>query len=243
MIRSPEVGALLVALLFTAIVTPLAARLQRKLFTRRPAGNRGEPRRPRSGRLLAATRRTTTRLSRAGRRSPSADAVAAWCDGMARQIRAGSTIRDALATTNTSSVALSTALDEIQHDLGRGESIEAALDRHGLSGGHLGLACAVIAASARLGGPSSRPLDRAAAALRLRAADEQERVAHSAQARMSAHVLTLVPLGFLGLMLTLDDGVRTAATTPAGAAIIGAGLLLNGLGWLWMHTVIERGAG
>ena len=83
-------------------------------------------------------------------------------------------------------------------------------------------------------------LARRRQALRLRAADGQERVAHSAQARMSAHVLTLVPLGFLALMLTVDADVRHATTTPTGATIIIVGLALNGVGWLWMRSVIGR---
>jgi tight adherence protein B len=241
MIRSVEALPLLVALLVVGIAAPSAAGVHRRLVTRRPLGDRSAPAARSHPGLLAAGRHTASRIMPRRRRRPTPEAVAAWCDGIGRRIRAGSTLRDALITTGSTNRALEAAVGEIRHGLERGESIGVALERPGHRGGDLGLGLAVISATARLGGPTSRPLDRVAAALRLRASDEQERTAHSAQARMSAHVLTFVPLAFLGLMLTLDDGVRAAATTQLGAAIIGAGLLLNGLGWHWMRTIIERG--
>lgn len=243
MISSTEVVAVLVALLVAGVAAPPAARLRRRVLVRRPVSSRGRAPRRRREQLVDSARRAATRLAPSARRRPSAEAVATWCDGIGRRVRAGSTLRDALVTTETSSPALAAAVGEIQHGLERGEPIEVALDRRGPSDGNLGLGLAVIGATARLGGPSSQALDRVAAALRLRAADEHERLAHSSQARMSAHVLTLVPLGFLGLMLTVDDGVRDAVTAPTGAAIVGAGLLLNGLGWLWMRAVIGRAPG
>jgi Flp pilus assembly protein TadB len=241
-VGSPETLAVLIAMLVAGIAGPMAARVHRRVVTRRLVSRRSAPTQRRRRGLVATWRRTAARLLPRRHRRPPPAAVAAWCDGIGRRIRAGSTLRDALMATDSTDPALATAIGEIRHRLERGEPLGVALERPTSSDGQLGLGLAVISATARLGGPSSQPLDRVAAALRLRAADEQERTAHSAQARMSAHVLTFVPLGFLGLMLTLDDGVRTAATTPAGAAIIGAGLLLNGLGWFWMRTIIGRGS-
>ena len=100
----------------------------------------------------------------------------------------------------------------------------------------------MIAVSARLGGASAAPLHRAAAALRLRAVDDEERRSHSAQARLSAHVLTVVPLGMLGLLLTTDPDVRTVVGEPTGAACVATGLALNAAGWLWMRHTIGRTA-
>ncbi|MET0662023.1 MAG: type II secretion system F family protein, partial [Ilumatobacteraceae bacterium] len=106
---------------------------------------------------------------------------------------------------------------------------------------HLATACSVIAVSATVGGASAAPLDRAAAALRLRAVDDEERRAHSAQARLSAHVLTVIPVGMLVLLVTTDPDVRGVVGEPAGAACVAIGLLLNATGWLWMrHTIGHR---
>ena len=236
---TPDTLGVLVALLVAGIVTPAMVRLHRRLAARRPATahDRDARRRRRPARPL---RRAVARLPRTRRRQPTAEAVATWCDSLARPMRAGDTLRDALCTSGSTNAALERELEAVRHGLERGEPIEVALDRCRCVGGHLALGLAVIGTTARLGGPSSQPLERVAAALRLRAADEQERMAHSAQARMSAHVLTLVPLGFLGLMLTLDADVRDAATTRTGAALIAAGLLLNGLGWFWMRAAIGR---
>ena len=98
----------------------------------------------------------------------------------------------------------------------------------------------MIAVSATLGGASAAPLDRAAAALRLRAVDDEERRSHSAQARLSAHVLTVIPVGMLALLVTTDPDVRAVVVEPVGAACVATGLLLNATGWVWMRHTIGR---
>jgi tight adherence protein B len=226
---------------------------------RRPIPRRAGPRasaterRRWSERAAGVVRRGRDPIAR--RRGPGEVAVATWCDELGRRLRAGSTLRDALLSSDTTDRALRDVIGLVQLRLERGGTVEEAL-ASGLGGhrrrrwpdgptngddvatGPLAVAFAVIATAAALGGPGAQALDRAATALRLREADRQERAAHSAQARMSAHVLTLVPLGFLVLMVTLDPEVRSAIATPAGAALVAAGLALNGLGWLWMRIVI-----
>jgi tight adherence protein B len=96
----------------------------------------------------------------------------------------------------------------------------------------------MIAIAARLGGSNAAALDRTAASLRVLAADRQERQGQAAQARLSAHVLTVVPLAMLSLLLLLDSDVRATLHTPIGAACVVSGLFLNGVGWLWMHHLI-----
>ena len=61
-----------------------------------------------------------------------------------------------------------------------------------------GLAFTVLRSCARFGGPAAAPLERAAATLRARDAVAAEQQAQSAQARLSARVLTLVPIALLG---------------------------------------------
>ncbi len=84
-------------------------------------------------------------------------------------------------------------------------------------------------------------LDRAAATIRARAADADERAVHAAQARMSGQVLTALPLGMLALLVGTDADVRTAVVTPIGATCITIGLLLNAIGWWWIRS-ITRGS-
>lgn len=237
-VGAPEAGAALVAILVAALLGPIVARVRGRALRRTFRGSASRNRVV--ARAIERSKATGARLTPRWRPRPDADAVACWCDDLSRRVRAGSTLRDALIVTGSSSPALAAAIADVRHRLERGASIESALADRAHDDGHLALAVAVIVSAARLGGSSAQPLDRAAAALRLRAADGQERVAHSAQARMSAHVLTLVPLGFLALMLTVDADVRHATTTPTGATIIIVGLALNGVGWLWMRSVIGR---
>ncbi len=98
----------------------------------------------------------------------------------------------------------------------------------------------VLRSCARFGGPAAAPLQRAAATLRARDAVAAEQQAQSAQARLSARVLTLVPIALLVLLAFTDPKVRSALTTPAGVAVVTFGGMLNVAGALWMRRIIGR---
>ena len=177
---------------------------------------------------------------RAERRPPSAKAVAEWCDDLARQLRSGSTLRDALAGTLPNDPATRRATDGLRHSLERGRSMADACGPAGSAGTHLRLALVVIATAARLGGSPAAAIDRTAGTLRQRAVDADERNVHAAQARLSAHVLTAVPLAMLFLLLVTDHDVRATATSTLGATSIAVGLSLNAIGSAWMRRIIAR---
>jgi len=222
------VNALLVPALAAALVALGAARWQ-------PSATRAvaepEPDTPR--RLPPILRRAR----RADRRPPSPRAVAEWCDDLARQVRSGSTLRDSL-TTLPHDPATRRATDDLRRRLDRGRSVADAVEPTGDAGPHLRLALRVVATAARLGGSPAPPIDRTAGVLRQRAADTDERRVHAAQAQMSAHVMTAVPLVMLVLLLLADRDVRAAATSMVGATCIGAGLSLNVIGSLWMRRIV-----
>jgi tight adherence protein B len=166
-------------------------------------------------------------------------ALAAWCDALARALRGGATLRHALCTVAPPpSVApqLAPALLALE----RGTSVAAALTDIDARSRDLDLVLVVLRACAEHGGTTAEPIDRAAAALRQRAALAGERRTHSAQARMSAVVMTCLPGAMLALLALTSRSVRAAATSPAGVAVIGAGLLLNLAGWAWMRRLIAR---
>ena len=83
----------------------------------------------------------------------------------------------------------------------------------------------------------SESLDRAAATLRDREAVGNERVAQSAQARLSARVLTILPIAFGGWTLLTTPTVQHFFLTPIGVACLLLGLGLNAGGWLLMRRV------
>jgi Flp pilus assembly protein TadB len=123
----------------------------------------------------------------------------------------------------------------------RGDSLVAAIDRAGIDPASApGLAVAVIRACARFGGPAAAPLERAAATLRARDAVAAEQRAQSAQALMSARVLTFVPIALLAVLTVSDPKVRDAITSPAGTAAVLLGGALNATGALWMRRIIGR---
>ena len=177
-------------------------------------------------------------LQRERRRPPQARAVAAWCDDIARRARSGSTLRDAI-TVLPIDVATEHATSPLRLAIDRGLSIDDAVDRVDDPSPHLRLALAVVATAGRIGGPSAASIDRTAMVLRQRAADLDERTMQAAQARLSSHVMTAVPLLMLAFLVTTDDDVRSAVTSPAGAACIGAGLALNAVGWWWMRRIVR----
>ena len=64
----------------------------------------------------------------------------------------------------------------------------------------------------------------------------------SAQAQLSGHVLTLVPLAVLALLAVTDDDVRAVSRAGPGLLVISLGLALNLTGWRWMRRIINGGA-
>jgi tight adherence protein B len=163
--------------------------------------------------------------------------LAAWCDALARALRGGATLRHALCTVPPPAAAtarLAPALLALE----RGASVTAALDDLDAGSHDFDLVLVVVRACAEHGGSAAEPIDRAAAALRQRAALAGERRTNSAQARMSALVMTCLPTAMLVLLAITSRSVRGAATSSAGLVAIALGAALNALGWGWMRRLI-----
>ncbi len=189
---------------------------------------------------VAASRPSVTHRFRRRRPPASADDVAHWCDDLARQCRGGASVTTALTGTAPPSDPLRAVVGDIEHRTRRGAPLHVAIASAGRTDDpHLRLALDVLTVLARVGGPAARPLDRLAATLRLRSADQLDRAAQSAQARMSARVLTVVPLAALALLCALDPAVRSIVVSPIGAVLVGLGSALSCLGWWWATRIID----
>ena len=103
----------------------------------------------------------------------------------------------------------------------------------------VGLAAPVLATCADLGGPSAQPIEGVADVLGARADERAERRTASAQARLSARVLSIVPFAVAVFLAITEPSVRAALTTPAGMAMLALGLALNAVGWLWMAAMVR----
>jgi len=204
-------------------------------------------RRVADARRLVTPRRPVHPVHRRGRgraQAPTSSEVAAWCDDLARLVRGGSSISSALATS-PDHPALATLATTVAGDTARGHALAGALRRahQRAPSADTSLVVGVLAACAELGGPAAAPLERAAVTLRTRAAIAAEHDVHSAQARLSARVLTVMPVGLLVLGVLADRGVRTALMSPLGIVVVIVGLLCNCLGWWWMRHVLSSSVG
>lgn len=172
-------------------------------------------------------------------------AVAHWADDLARSLRHGMTLRAALHGVVPNDHALAQHANSLRQGLDRGATVPDACDRwiERTNEPLLRALATVLTATAIIGGSAAAPLDRLAAAMRQRGSEELERHAHSAQATMSARVLTIIPVAVLTLLVVTDADVRSVVTQPAGALAIGAGLLLNLAGGLWMRKIVRQHAG
>jgi len=194
---------------------------------------------PRQPLPAAPGARSAPVVSRRRRHPPGDVEVATWCERVAAGVRAGSSLTRAVVDADAATDPLLRPFPGAGLALVRGRGLADALgsDHHDPAGA-VGLLVPVMIAAAELGGPAAGALDRVADTLLARAAEREERRTSSAQARLSARVMTTLPFGVLGVLVLSEPAIRDALTTPAGAACVGVGCTLNGLGWWWMHHVI-----
>jgi Flp pilus assembly protein TadB len=164
--------------------------------------------------------------------------LAAWCDALARAVRGGTTVRGAVTQVEPPH-SIAEQHRHVVLALERGAPLATALDVPQPVPTHLDLVLVVLRSLALHGGPSGEPLDRAAAALRQRAAIIGERRSQSAQAQLSAVVMTLLPGVLLAVLLLTSGGVRAAVVSAAGATVVALGAAANLVGWWWMRRLIR----
>lgn len=164
---------------------------------------------------------------------PTVDEWAALLDAMSAEARTGSSlaaaVRHALARSQPhGSVLTPTATLSHIDTASATEDADEAVVLQALRAAHA------------LGGPTAATLDAASALLRERALIRGEALAYSAQARLSARVLTGVPLVFAGWSALSSRTFRAAVLSPIGLASALAGGACNLLGWWWMHRIVAN---
>ncbi|MEX0743343.1 MAG: type II secretion system F family protein [Actinomycetota bacterium] len=102
------------------------------------------------------------------------------------------------------------------------------------------LVTGVLRLHRRTGGALAASLDDVTRTLRARRDGARELRSLTAQARLSAGILGLLPLGFfLFLSVVARRDVETAYRTTAGASAIGIGLALQGLAFVWIRHLLR----
>jgi tight adherence protein B len=198
---------------------------------------------PAPRRLVPAARHSLTGWVRLGRRRPAPGDVdvAAWCERVATGVRAGSSLTRAVIDADADTAPGLRPFPGAGLALVRGRSLADALEpAPDDPAGAVALLTPVMIAAAELGGPAAGALDRVADTLLARAAEREERQTDSAQARLSARVLTTLPFAVLAILLLTEPSIRATLATPTGITCLAIGCTLNGLGWWWMRHVIGR---
>lgn len=169
------------------------------------------------------------------------EALPGALEAVARSLRSGASLRQAVeeagAAAGTGRV-LAGELSRAAAEAAQGASLVSALEgvgaRRPLPGVRLGVAALCL--GAETGGAQARAVDGVAATVRERLAVAAELRALSSQARISALVIGLAPIGFGAFAAATDP--RTSQFllhTSAGLILLIAGLILDALGWLWMQ--------
>lgn len=175
------------------------------------------------------------------RRTSAGDELPGLLDDLARALRSGFSLRQSLLGLPLRG-ALAEPTERLQHELEFGQPIGAALDRwvDRIDDPLVELAGAALALVVHAGGSGADAIDRVAATLRDRRALELEIRAQASQARASAFVIALLPVGFLALAASADPSTLDfLMSTATGVACLLAGLALAAVGLWWMHRITE----
>ncbi len=200
-----------------------------------------------SRRARSAERRTTGHRAIARRmqvraRRPAAtihDCIAV-VDRVARDLRSGSS---PTAAIDEALAAHPHVLIDLRRQLVHGCSVGLVVEQARAESAHERLVLHALRASRRAAGSGASVFERAGETLREHRVWTAERRAQTAQARLSARVLTAVPIVFACWGIASDDGVRRAyASSPLPAISTAAGLALNVVGWWWMRRLTRGGA-
>ena len=170
-----------------------------------------------------------------------ADAVHSLAAGM----RAGLSVPQAIAyAAREGEPPLADGLARVVDRVELGGELEEALGEwaEGVGTEDARLVVGVLALHRRSGGDLPRVLDQVASTLRERSSATREIRALTAQARLSGAILGLLPIAFFGfLWLTSRSDIEGAFSSPIGVAAVVVGLVLEGIAFLWIRSLLEVG--
>jgi tight adherence protein B len=162
---------------------------------------------------------------------------------MGAALRSGSSLVQAVTAAGATQPPLGPELAAVARDADRGRPLLDVLDtwadRHGDRATRL--AATALSLAARVGAAPAQAVDGVAATLREHGELARERHALATQARASAAVLSLAPVGFAALLGTTDRAAaRFLLGSGAGWLCLGAGIGLDVLGAWWMSRLIRN---
>ena len=170
-----------------------------------------------------------------------ADAVGA----LAAAVRSGASLTQAIRYTTTEAAPpVRDDLTRIVAQLDTGIALEQALRSWPdvRPSANVELVVGALELHRRSGGDLPAVLDQVVGAIRDRVSISREVRSLTAQARMSAWILGLLPVGFFAfLWLTSRRDIEGAMSTPVGIACVVAGLLLELGAFAWIRKLLVVG--
>jgi len=172
-------------------------------------------------------------------------AVPDTLERIAAELRAGGTLATALTWLASEGGPLAGDLARVRSRVELGAPLPEALAQWAAErrAAGIGSAAGALALAHEVGGASADALDSLAVSLRDRLAVTAETRALSAQARYSALVVGLAPLGYFAFSTIVDRRTaRALLTTGPGLLCAVVGIALELVGAWWMHRILAGGA-
>jgi len=163
-------------------------------------------------------------------------------DELARALRSGATLGQALQEVGGAGGPARTSLAELGRRGEHGAGLAGAASTWAAASPTAEVRAAAAAISLGASGVASPAIgvEAVAGSLRARHAMAAEVRAHSAQARLSAAVLAVLPVAFTGwVALTQPAAVQFLLGTPAGLTCLALGLALEAAGVLWIVAIVR----
>jgi tight adherence protein B len=161
---------------------------------------------------------------------------------MAASVRAGRSLVQAITQAAEMGPPLGLLLGEAVDRVALGTPLDEALGTlsDAIGGADARLVTGVVGLHRRIGGAMASSLDDLARTLRARRDGARELRSLTAQARLSAAILGLLPIGFfLFLSVVARRDVESAYRTSVGASAIAVGLGLQGAAFLWIRRLLR----
>lgn len=226
--------AVVVFVVLCAVGLPLAPRPRRPTEPATPTSPVG-PARHRASRFrdVVGRRRLVSRRR---------DALPLTLELLARELRSGLTILPAfehVAAHADPSLDLPALVDRLRHGAGLTTAVDWWAGR--FDPDDASVIAGVFHLGTETGTAVAGALDRAAAGIRARGELAAEVRALTAQSRASAVMVGCAPLGFGALLAVAEpSAVSFLFGSALGLACLAAGLLLDALGFWWMHRLVAR---
>lgn len=162
---------------------------------------------------------------------------------IASAMRSGRSLHQAIElAASDSDPLLGSTFRRLADRTGLGDPMDESIDgwARDVGGADARLVAGVLKLHRRTGGSLAASLENLAGTLRDRRASARELGSLTAQARLSATILGLLPIGFFLFLSVIARGdLEAAYQTPTGVAAIGLGFALQGAAYVWIRHLLR----